>query len=85
MDISRALVVVGITLVVVILINVSIFVGLSRRNPGSSIEYLQKAAQRAKSPWKPEDDALSELSRLVKDIQEKDENPGQHQSDEKLS
>lgn len=72
MDVTKALLVVVITLVIVVGINAAIYIGVTRKNSRNSslgqIELLRKAAGRVKDPWESENTNLSELSRLVKDF-----------------
>ena len=70
MDYSKAILVVCLTLFIVIGVNAWIYVSISRKNSIGQIELLRRAANRAKNPWQPEDDNLSELSRLVKGLQD---------------
>lgn len=73
MDPSKALLVVLITLVIVVGVNVAIYYGVMRKNTRNSsvgqIELLRRAAGRVKDPWEVENTNLSELSKLVKDLQ----------------
>lgn len=75
MDMTRAALVVGITLVAVLLVNIAIYLAVIRRNAAKDktvgqIELLRRAATRAQDPWKPEDDALKELARRVQGLQD---------------
>ncbi len=70
MDVSKALLVVGITILIVIGINVAIYASANRKNSLGQFEMLRKVASRAKDPWEMEDTNLSELSRLVKELQD---------------
>lgn len=69
MDTSKAWMVVCITIFLVVGINAWIYAAVSRRDSIGQIELLRRATQRAKNPWQPEDNNLSELSRLVKELQ----------------
>jgi len=68
MDPSRVFLVVCITLFIVVGINAAIYVSVTRKNSIGQIELMRRAANRARDPWKPEDDNLKELSRLVSDL-----------------
>ncbi len=69
MDLSKAALVILLTLMLVVVINLGIYYSVSRKNTIGQIELLRRAANRAKNPWQSEDNNLSELSRLVKEIQ----------------
>jgi len=56
--------------VLVIAINGLLYLALRRDQSSQHIRMWQKAARRARSPWKKEDEQLSELSELVSDLQE---------------
>ena len=75
MDPSRVFLVVCITLFVVVGINAAIYVSVTRKNSIGQIELMRRAANRARDPWKPEDDNLKELSRLVSDLKATGDNP----------
>ncbi len=68
MDPSRVFLVVCITLFIVVGINAAIYVSVTRKNSIGQIELMRRAANRARDPWKPEDDNLKELSRLVSEL-----------------
>ena len=74
MDLSKAGLVICMTLVIVIGINIFIYVAATRRNTAGEIEMMRTAFKRARNPWQTEDNALAELSKLVADFkdQEKD-------------
>jgi hypothetical protein len=74
MDIDRVTLVVCLTVAAVIAFNVMIYLSLRRGNEVTTVDLMRKAAQRARNPWKDEDDALQELSDLVSDLKEKPEN-----------
>ena len=65
MDLEKAGLVVCITLFIVIGFNALIYLSVSRGDTVGSIELLRRATNRVRDPWKPEDDDLKELSRLV--------------------
>lgn len=65
MDLDRATLVVCLTVVGVITFNVMIYLSLRRGNEVTTIDLMRKAAQRARNPWKDEEEALQELSDLV--------------------
>lgn len=64
-DLGRAALIVGVTLIVVVLINVIIYYSASGKRSSQQIDMLRQAARRARNPWEPEDKALEELSRRV--------------------
>ncbi|HSO26702.1 MAG TPA: hypothetical protein VLS48_01435, partial [Anaerolineales bacterium] len=69
MDAERALLVIGVTLILVLALNFAIVAtitrGKKRRNNPNTVEMLRRAAKRARSPWEQEDADLAELSRLA--------------------
>ena len=65
MDFSRAFVIVGIALVLVILFNVAIYFGYGRKNSRNEFNDMIKAMKKMRSPWEEEDKDLNELSRRV--------------------
>lgn len=70
MDADRAIIIAVITILVVILFNVMLYLSLRRGNEITSIDMVRRAARRARAPWKDEDDALEELSKLVNKLKE---------------
>ncbi len=75
MDVTKAALVVSLTLAAVVLINLAIYYSITRRgNRGDStagqIELLRKAAHRARNPWGEEDRDLEELARLAERLRE---------------
>lgn len=73
MDTGRVLLIVCLTLFIVIGLNAAIYVALTRKKGTgltSQIELLQRASQRARDPWKIEDEAWQELSRRVENLKE---------------
>jgi len=69
MDLSKAGLIVALVVLVVILLNVGMYLAFSRKDgqPGT-IELLMKAGKRVKNPWVDEDNALEELSEIVKEL-----------------
>jgi hypothetical protein len=65
MDFSKVFLVICLTLVIVVGVNAALYVSLRRGNEAGQIELFRRAAQRAREPWKEEDEALQELSRRV--------------------
>jgi hypothetical protein len=65
LDPSKVVLVVCLTLFIVIGVNAALYVSLRRGNEAGQIELFRRAAQRAREPWKEEDEALQELSRRV--------------------
>ena len=70
MDISKALIVVGIILIVVIGFNVVIYFSARGKHSINEIDILQRATKKIRNPWNDEDSMLGELSQLVKKLQE---------------
>jgi hypothetical protein len=67
-DFNKVFLVVCLTILGVIALNAIIYLSLRRGDEANAIDMVRKAARRARDPWKDEDDALEELSRLVTDI-----------------
>jgi len=65
MDFSRAFVIVGIALVLVILFNVAIYFGYGRKNSRNEFNDMIKAMKKMRNPWEEEDKDLHELSKRV--------------------
>lgn len=73
MNIERAALVIILTLLVVGLFNLSIYLAFRRdQSSGGMVEMFRRASQRARDPWRDEDDALNELSRRVKALRTHD-------------
>ncbi len=68
---GRVMLVVGLTLLIVVGVNVLIYFMVTRRGTIGQIELMQKAAKQARKPWEGEDNSLVELSRLVAELKEK--------------
>ena len=68
MDFNKVFLVVCLTILGVIALNALIYLSLRRGDEANAIDLMRKAARRARDPWKDEDDALKELSRLVTNI-----------------
>lgn len=62
--------VIGLTLLIVIGVNVLIYFSVTRKGTIGQIELLRRAAKQARNPWEVEDNALAELSKLVADLKE---------------
>ena len=67
------LLVLGIVLVFGLALPISMYLAGRRGKSIEQIELLKRAANRARSPWKSEDEDLEELARKVEEIQEKRE------------
>jgi hypothetical protein len=65
MDPGRALIVVGITLVIVILFNVGIYLSARGERTINQVELLRRAGRRFRNPWGVEDKMLAELSQAA--------------------
>jgi len=69
MDLEKAGLVICLTLFIVIGVNAAIYAAVSRGKTAGQIELIRRAARRAKDPWEEEDQALKELSKRVKNLQ----------------
>ena len=78
-DPGKVLLVIGLTLLIVIGVNVLIYFSVTRKGTIGQIELMRRAAKQARNPWEVEDNALSELSRLVANLKE---NPSQGKEDD---
>ena len=79
MDLSRAALVVCITIAIVIAFNAAIYATYRRGKGPSTIDMFRTAARTARDPWKGEDDALEELSRLT--AQFRDDGPSEENAE----
>ena len=70
-DPGKVLLVIGLTLLIVIGVNVLIYFSVTRKGTIGQIELMQRAARQARNPWEREDNSLTELSKLVADLQNK--------------
>jgi len=68
MDTSKVVWVVCLALVIALGIPAALYVASSHGDQTGWVEMLQRAAGRARQPWKREDDDLAELSRQVKKL-----------------
>jgi len=62
--------VIGLTLLIVIGVNVLIYFSVTRKGTIGQIELLRRAAKQARNPWEVEDNSLAELSKLVAELKE---------------
>jgi Sec-independent protein translocase protein TatA len=62
---EKILLVIGLTVLIVVSVNVILFFGFRDRSLPHQIELFRRAARRARNPWQDEDNALGELSDLV--------------------
>ena len=69
-DFEKLLLVICLTVLIVAGLNALAYAALRRGNEANMIELTRKAAQRARNPWKDEEQALQELSRLVTSLKE---------------
>ena len=77
MDISKAGLVVAVTLIAVVVLNAVIYLALRRGKTIQQIELLRRAVKRARHPWETEDENLKELSQRVAQLkQEKEDREG---------
>ena len=65
MNTDNITLVICLTLFMVVGINAALYVAFRRGKEASLVELTRRAVQRMRDPWKDEDDALHELSRLV--------------------
>jgi hypothetical protein len=72
MDFSKAFVIVGIALVVVILFNIGIYFGYARKNSRNEFNDMINVMKNARNPWEEEDANLKELSKRVDALKKKD-------------
>jgi len=70
MDPGKALLVVGITLIVVIGFNVMIYFSSRGDRTVNQVEMFRRAAKRIRSPWIVEDTMLEELSQATARLKE---------------
>jgi hypothetical protein len=68
MDGEKVALVICLTLFIVVGVNAAIYAMLRGGSTLSQIEILRRASQRARQPWKPEDEALEELSKRVAEL-----------------
>ncbi len=73
MDLEKAGLVVCISLTVIIGINAAIYLSFKRGNQATMVDLFRKASTRARNPWQPEDEALQELSKLVAQLQSRED------------
>ncbi len=71
METENVLLVICLTIFLVVGLNAAIFVSLRGGGTQNQIELFRRAAQRARQPWKDEDEALEELSKRVAALKEK--------------
>lgn len=74
-DTGRAFLVVVLTILGVVVINVSIYYMVRGRGTIQQIEMLRKATKQVRNPWELEDQALDELSTLVKSLKKESDQP----------
>jgi hypothetical protein len=70
--------IIGIVIIFIIAINISLISAVKNKSINKPMDISKSIFDRAKSPWKPEDDALKELSKMVEEI-----SPDQHNEQEK--
>jgi len=68
MDGEKVALVICLTLFIVVGVNAAIYAMSRGGSTLSQIEILRRASQRARQPWKPEDEALEELSKRVAEL-----------------
>jgi len=70
---EKVTLVIGLTLIIVIGVNVILYFAVRDRSLPHEIELFRRAARRARNPWQDEDDALGELSDLVSKLENREE------------
>jgi hypothetical protein len=70
--------IIGIVIIFIIASNISLISAVKNKSINKPMDISKSIFDRAKSPWKPEDDALKELSKMVEEI-----SPDQHNEQEK--
>jgi len=70
---EKVTLVIGLTLIIVIGVNVILYFAVRDRSLPHQIELFRRAARRARNPWQDEDDALGELSDLVSKLENREE------------
>jgi len=75
MDGQKAFLVIGITLVVVILLNLRILVSFRKRgnNPANLFQAFSSVIKRGRDPWTRDKENLAELSRRIEELQVEDQ------------
>ena len=79
MNTDKVTLVVCLTLFMVVGINAALYVALRRGGEASLVELTRRAVHRLRDPWKDEDEALQELSKLVSNF--KEETPKKSEED----
>jgi hypothetical protein len=74
-DTGRAFLIIGLTLLGVILINVVIYYLAKGKGTIEQIDLFRKASHRIRNPWGIEDQNLRDLSEIVEQFKQKQENP----------
>lgn len=59
-------------IILVVVINFSLFYSLRSKNTHEQINLIRKASQSARNPWKAEDDSLDELSEKITRLKSSD-------------
>ena len=67
---EKVTLVIGLTLIIVIGVNVILYFAVRDRSLPHQIELFRRAARRARNPWQDEDNALGELSDLVSKLED---------------
>lgn len=70
---TRVIVALCLVAVLVIGINAALFFSLRKTSTTRHVQLWQKAAKRVREPWKDEDEALQNLSKLVSQLREEQE------------
>lgn len=69
----------GIFIVVIILINVSLFSALRKNKSGSTMQILKTSFSSVKDPFKKENEQMEELSQLINELQNKNTNKSKNE------
>jgi sensor histidine kinase regulating citrate/malate metabolism len=70
---TRVIVALCLVVILVIGINAVLFFALRNTSTTRHVQLWQKAAKRARDPWKEEDEALNNLSKLVSQFRDEQE------------
>ena len=67
---EKVTLVIGLTLLIVIGVNVILYFAFKDRSLPHQIELFRRASRRARNPWQDEDEALEQLSELVAKLEQ---------------
>jgi hypothetical protein len=72
-----AWIVIGFLVLMVVLLNFSLWSAWKRKNSGSSLDIFKKSGQTLRKPWQKEDEQLEKLAREAAKIRENQKDPPQ--------